>query len=34
MLLHYGEVIVEDEPEQIKSNPIVREIYMGTKKKP
>ncbi len=33
MLLHYGEVIVEGDPEQIKSNAIVKEIYMGTKKK-
>lgn len=33
MLLHYGKVILDDKPEQIKGNPIVREIYMGTKKK-
>jgi branched-chain amino acid transport system ATP-binding protein len=33
MLLHYGEVILDDKPEQIKNNPIVKEIYMGTKKK-
>lgn len=33
MLLHYGEVIIEGEPEEIKGNAIVKEIYMGTKKK-
>lgn len=33
MLLHYGEVIIEGKPEQIKSNATVKEIYMGTKKK-
>lgn len=33
MLLHYGKVILDDKPEQIKGNPTVREIYMGTKKK-
>jgi len=33
MLLHFGEVILDDKPEQIKGNPIVKEIYMGTKKK-
>jgi branched-chain amino acid transport system ATP-binding protein len=33
MLLHYGELICEGEPEQIRANPIVKEIYLGTKKK-
>jgi len=33
MLLHYGEVITEGAPEQIKGSAIVKEIYMGTKKK-
>ena len=29
LLLHYGEVIVEGTPEEIKGSPIVREVYMG-----
>jgi branched-chain amino acid transport system ATP-binding protein len=29
LLLHYGEVIVEGTPEEIKGSPVVREIYMG-----
>lgn len=33
LLLHYGEVIIEGEPEQIKGSPIVKEIYMGGKHK-
>ena len=33
MLLHYGEVIIEGEPEQIKGSPIVKEIYMGGEQK-
>jgi branched-chain amino acid transport system ATP-binding protein len=30
LLLHYGEVIVEGTPEEIKGSPVVREIYMGS----
>jgi branched-chain amino acid transport system ATP-binding protein len=33
ILLHYGELIVEGKPEQIKDSVIVKEIYMGTDKK-
>ncbi len=33
MLLHYGEVIIEGKPEEIKSSPIVKEIYMGGEQK-
>jgi branched-chain amino acid transport system ATP-binding protein len=33
MLLHYGEMIIEGNPEQIKESAIVKEIYMGTVKK-
>jgi branched-chain amino acid transport system ATP-binding protein len=29
LLLHYGEVIIEGKPEEIKGSPIVREVYMG-----
>ncbi len=28
-LLHYGEVMIEGTPEEIKGSPVVREIYMG-----
>jgi len=30
MLLHYGEIIVEGNPEEIKNSAIVKEIYMGS----
>lgn len=33
MLLHYGEIIIEGKPEQIKESSIVKEIYMGADKK-
>jgi branched-chain amino acid transport system ATP-binding protein len=33
LLLHYGEVIIEGEPEEIKASPIVKEIYMGEERK-
>ena len=33
MLLHYGEMILEGKPEQIKESSIVKEIYMGPDKK-
>ena len=33
MLLHYGEIIIEGKPEQIKESSIVKEIYMGPDKK-
>lgn len=33
LLLHYGEVIIEGKPEQIKGSPIVKEIYMGGEQK-
>ena len=33
MLLHYGEVIIEGKPEEIKGSPIVKEIYMGGEQK-
>jgi len=29
MVLHYGQIIVEGTPEEIQSDPRVREIYMG-----
>ena len=32
MLLHYGEMILEGKPEQIKESAIVKEIYMGPDK--
>ena len=33
LLLHYGEVIVEGTPEEIKGSPVVKEIYMGGEQK-
>ena len=33
ILLHYGELIVEGKPEQIRDSVIVKQIYMGTDKK-
>jgi len=33
ILLHYGEIIIEGKPEQIKESSIVKEIYMGGDKK-
>ena len=33
ILLHYGEMIIEGKPEQIKESSIVKEIYMGAAKK-
>jgi len=30
MMLHYGEIIVEGNPEEIKNSAIVKEIYMGS----
>jgi branched-chain amino acid transport system ATP-binding protein len=33
MLLHYGEVMIEGEPEEIRRSPIVKEIYMGGEQK-
>jgi branched-chain amino acid transport system ATP-binding protein len=33
LLLHYGKVIIEGTPEQIKDSPIVKEIYMGSEQK-
>ncbi|MBW1801174.1 MAG: ABC transporter ATP-binding protein [Deltaproteobacteria bacterium] len=29
IVLHYGEIIVEGQPDEIKNNPKVKEIYMG-----
>jgi branched-chain amino acid transport system ATP-binding protein len=29
-VLHYGEIVEEGSPEQIRSSPRVREIYLGT----
>ena len=34
LLLHYGEVIIEGKPEEIKASPIVKEIYMGGEQTP
>ncbi|MBI5348178.1 MAG: ABC transporter ATP-binding protein, partial [Chloroflexi bacterium] len=28
--LHYGHVIAEGSPEEVRSNPMVQEIYLGT----
>jgi branched-chain amino acid transport system ATP-binding protein len=33
VLLHYGEILCEGTPDQIRNNPRVTEIYMGTLKK-
>ena len=32
MLLHYGEIACEGTCEEIRANPMVREIYMGSRK--
>ena len=29
LVLNYGEVIVIDEPEAVRKNPVVAEIYLG-----
>jgi branched-chain amino acid transport system ATP-binding protein len=33
MLLHYGELIIQGKPEDIKGNEMVKEIYLGKCKK-
>jgi branched-chain amino acid transport system ATP-binding protein len=32
MLLHYGEIACEGTCDEIRANPIVRDIYLGTRK--
>jgi len=29
-VLHYGQILCEGSPEEIKSNPLVKEVYLGT----
>jgi branched-chain amino acid transport system ATP-binding protein len=31
IVLHYGEILADGEPKKIQTNPLVKEIYMGTR---